>query len=119
MELLRRCVVASAFLAFLAVAAVMDTPAFALTQQQIDWCVNTGKAFLPDLAIDSCTEAIQSGQWSGKDLAWAFIYRGIAWSDKGEYDRANADYTEAIRLDPCRLRGPERFDQVRERLAVW
>ena len=26
--------------------------------------------------------------------------RGLAWNEKTEYDKALADYTEAIRLDP-------------------
>jgi tetratricopeptide (TPR) repeat protein len=30
----------------------------------------------------------------------AFRNRGIAWSEKGDIDRALADFSEAIRLDP-------------------
>ena len=30
----------------------------------------------------------------------AYINRGHAYINKGDYDRAIADYTEAIRLDP-------------------
>ena len=30
----------------------------------------------------------------------AYMNRGLAWSNKQEYDKAIADYTEAIRLDP-------------------
>jgi tetratricopeptide (TPR) repeat protein len=30
----------------------------------------------------------------------AYFGRGVAWGGKSDYDRAIADYTEAIRLDP-------------------
>ena len=33
-------------------------------------------------------------------IATAYINRGIAWNDKEEYDKAIADFNEAIRLDP-------------------
>jgi tetratricopeptide (TPR) repeat protein len=32
--------------------------------------------------------------------AWAFNSRGYTYQLKGDYDRAMADYNEAIRLDP-------------------
>ena len=32
--------------------------------------------------------------------ALAYNNRGVAWSVKKDYDRAIADFTEAIRLDP-------------------
>ena len=34
------------------------------------------------------------------DLARAYYYHGVAWHAKREYDRAIADYDQAIRLDP-------------------
>jgi hypothetical protein len=32
-----------------------------------------------DRQIESCTAAIQSGKWSGKNLAWAYNNRGFAY----------------------------------------
>jgi tetratricopeptide (TPR) repeat protein len=32
--------------------------------------------------------------------AEAYYNRGIAWADKGDYDRGIADYTRAIELNP-------------------
>ncbi len=32
--------------------------------------------------------------------AWAFGMRGLIWDDQKEYDKAIADYSESIRLDP-------------------
>ena len=30
----------------------------------------------------------------------AYVARGLIWADKGEYDKANSDYSKAIRIDP-------------------
>ncbi|MBC9883152.1 tetratricopeptide repeat protein [Bradyrhizobium sp. INPA01-394B] len=47
--------------------------------------------------IAACSNLIaQSG---GRD-AWAFDNRGAEYGDRGDLDRAIADFTEAIRLDP-------------------
>ena len=54
----------------------------------------------PDTAISGCTAEIQSGQLSDDDLVVAFEYRGKAYLPKQDYDRAIADFTQAIRLKP-------------------
>src|SRR5262247_2023572 len=82
-------------------AGVMASPAVAQTQQQIEWCENTSRAFSPDRQIDGCTAAIRSGdQRSQKELASYFNSRGLAYRTKGDFDRAIADFDEAIRLEP-------------------
>ncbi len=43
---------------------------------------------------------IQSGSYTGKDLARAFYYRGNAYREQRQDDCAIADYTEAVRLAP-------------------
>ena len=53
-----------------------------------------------DAKIDACTKAIKSGRWRGRDIAWAYVNRGWAYEDRKDHDRAIADETEAIRLDP-------------------
>ena len=50
--------------------------------------------------IAACTNAIQSGHWRGRALAWAYVNRGWAYDVKEDYDHAIADEDEAIRLDP-------------------
>jgi len=51
-------------------------------------------------AIAACTRAINSGPWRDAGLAWAYVNRAKAYGDKGDYDPAIADATEAIGLDP-------------------
>ena len=74
-------------------------PAAAQQSQDVTACVNKEKAS-PDIQIGGCTAAIQSGQWKSEDLAWAFKNRGIAYDNKGQYDRAIQDYDQAIKLNP-------------------
>jgi lipoprotein NlpI len=53
-----------------------------------------------DEKIAACTHAINSGRWSGSNLAWAYSSRGRRYFDEGDNDRAIADYSEMIRLKP-------------------
>ena len=73
--------------------------AVAQTPQQENWCEGKDSP-TPDLRIGGCTAVIQSGNFAGKYLAWSFTGRGNAYSTKGQYDRAIADYDQAIRLNP-------------------
>jgi lipoprotein NlpI len=79
-------------------ATLIAAPAAA--QTAVQWRC-TGDADLAwDVQIAGCTEAIQSGKYSGKDLNWAYDNRGVAYGKKGDFDHAIADYTQAIALDP-------------------
>src|SRR5499426_2124525 len=53
-----------------------------------------------EMAINYCTQAIESGQLSGKGLAFAFYKRANGYYERGQYDRAIEDYNQAIRLNP-------------------
>jgi lipoprotein NlpI len=53
-----------------------------------------------DITIGGCTALIQSGQETTENLPFVFFNRGHAYDDKGQYDRAIADYDQAIRLKP-------------------
>lgn len=54
----------------------------------------------PDLAIQHCTRAIESGKLSGDALAQLHYSRAIEWTAKHDHDRAIADYDAAIRINP-------------------
>ena len=87
-------------IAFVVMAILPLRPVFAQTQQQLNWCLHKDDAFSPALRIDGCTATIRSGRQSGKDLSRVFYNRGIAYAKKSQYDRAIADFNQAIRLDP-------------------
>src|SRR5262245_48971337 len=53
-----------------------------------------------DVAIEACNRAINSRRFSGRDLAIIYNNRGVEWEKKRDYDRALADYNQAIKLDP-------------------
>lgn len=55
----------------------------------------------PDTEIKNCSAFIDSGKGDAAARAAAYKARGNAWSAKGDSDRAIADYTQAIRLDPA------------------
>src|SRR5258707_2007832 len=79
-------------------AAVAGQAAVAQTAQQLDWC-NAKNNPSADLRIGGCTAIIQSGKYTGVNLAKAFVLRGKAYSAKDEVDKALADFSQAIKLD--------------------
>ena len=50
--------------------------------------------------IVACTQSINSGKWKGRNQAINYLNRGWAYSGKGDYDRAIADYNQAMGLHP-------------------
>ena len=52
------------------------------------------------LAIEYLGRAIQSGELDSAQLAEAYYDRGVAYSEQGEYERALADYQQALNLKP-------------------
>jgi len=71
-----------------------------LSPKSPEWQTCTGK---PDAAwdkqIESCTLLIGTPTETTQNRAVAYIRRGIAHNNKGEFDRAIADYTDAIQTD--------------------
>jgi lipoprotein NlpI len=57
-----------------------------------------------DEAIAACDYAITSGIYRGVDLGMVYNNRGVEHAQKGDLDRAIADYGEAIRLDPTNVK---------------
>jgi tetratricopeptide (TPR) repeat protein len=52
-----------------------------------------------DSAIAACTRAI-GAKLPKRSAAIAYTSRGVEWRRKGQVDRAIADHTQAIKLDP-------------------
>lgn len=59
-------------------------------------CNNVGNRFKPDEVINACSVLIASGKVMGNELAAAYNNRGLGYDLKGDFDRAIADYTEAM-----------------------
>src|SRR3974390_2642970 len=87
-------VAATLALAWLVPAAA--TGGFA-PQPQFDSCVDKDNPLHPRMS--SCTVSIASGRLSERDLAIAFFNRGSILNKKNDFDRAIADFDQAIRLD--------------------
>ncbi len=82
----------------LVVALVLAVSATGCGQDQYSDC-NQEKD--PDLRIRGCTQVIERGtRESLENRSFAYNNRGGAYADKGEFDRAIADYTKAIGLYP-------------------
>jgi tetratricopeptide (TPR) repeat protein len=60
-------------------------------------CLNSDKSVQPDASIAGCNAVIQE---TTKNLAAAFFYRGTANMAKRDFDRAIADYSQAVAIDP-------------------
>lgn len=71
-------------------------PAFSASQKDHDDC-NSENA---ERNIAGCTRIINDSTESEKVRGIAHVGRGIAWQGKGERDKALADFTDAIRLNP-------------------
>jgi len=75
---------------------VMADSAIAARQHELDDCAGSD----PDRSIAVYTRIPQGRGEPAKNDAIACNNRGLAYRDKGELDRAIADFNEAIRLDP-------------------
>src|ERR1700681_1538675 len=56
---------------------------------------------LDDRAITDCTSLIQSGAEAPHELAIDYFFRAMAYTNKYDHERAIADYSDAIRLNPA------------------
>jgi tetratricopeptide (TPR) repeat protein len=82
------------------VLPALVSPAAAQVQAQVAFCGNLGHKFRLDMQIGGCTNLIDSGKMTDKPRAWAYANRGMAFMYKGDIDRALADLTKAVEIDP-------------------
>jgi len=85
-----------------AAAIALETmTGFANAQLAVQWQTCTGNPEVDwDQQIKSCTALIQSGAESNENVGIAFFNRALAYENKEDFERAIADFSEAIRLDP-------------------
>ena len=88
----------TARLTFMLVMLCAGGPAQTQSSADLQQCEQA--RLLPEHAIGGCTRIIDSGRFSGSNLAIAFHNRGIARTQMGEYDAAIADLDTAIGLNP-------------------
>lgn len=85
----------------LAILLASTMTASASAQLSPNWKGCTGN---PDVdwkqQILRCTELIDSGQETQKNLSIAYYNRGLAYENINDYTRAIADYSHAAALDP-------------------
>jgi len=79
-------------------AALFAVAAPAAAASRADWDACKGDD--PDRSIAACTRIIQGCGETAKDSAIAHHERALSYKSKGDFDRAIADLSEAIRLDP-------------------
>ena len=84
---------------FALLIGVMGTPAAAQTFEEDQKVCNSNDS-TPEEGIAACTRQIESGRWSGHDLAISYYNRGIFWYDKDDNDKAIEDYSKALELSP-------------------
>src|SRR6516164_9622897 len=80
------------------IAALFALTAPAAAASRADWDACKGDD--PDRSIAACTRIIQGRGETAKDSAIAHHERALSYRSKGDSDRAIADLSEAIRLDP-------------------
>src|SRR3954468_14541336 len=74
-----------------------SNPASAVNRRDWTDCNQTAE---PDRSIVACTKILDDQAETSKNHAGAYLGRGRAYSAKREFDRAIADYNEAISLEP-------------------
>jgi tetratricopeptide (TPR) repeat protein len=81
---------------FLFALLVWSMASFAAGRRDFDDCQTSD----PASRIEACTRIVDDRGESRRNRMVAYFNRARAWRDKGELDRAIADFTEAIKLDP-------------------
>ena len=81
------------FCCALLLSAAAITPALAVNID-LNGCVSSDSK--PSQRIDLCTQVIESGEYAGSKLAWAYVNRGSAYGESGQLDKAIVDFNEAL-----------------------
>lgn len=68
-----------------------------------DKCYELGQSGQHRQAIQACTDEINSGLNTGRNLAVLYVNRGADYGAIGQYDNAIADFSKALELDPSNI----------------
>jgi tetratricopeptide (TPR) repeat protein len=98
-----------AALMVMCVVTLAAAPAFALNHTVYEDC----SADDPDRNIVGCSSIIDDRGESATNRAHAYVRRALAYDSKGDFDRAIADFTDAISL------GPDNFRAYAARGGAW
>src|SRR5262245_15878785 len=98
MELPMPLLAAKRVCSILAGVLLAGTSALAQTPQERGWCEGEDGVTV-DQRIDGCSAVIKAARDKGDKLAEAFTNRGVGYRLKGDYERALADYNQAIKLN--------------------
>jgi len=77
----------------------LASPAEALEQKMVDWCIGKRNAS-PEQIARGCTAIINSKRTKGEPLASAYLNRGLAYSRMGDNERALSEYAIAAKIAP-------------------
>src|SRR5215469_13481613 len=76
--------------------ALLPLPAAAQLEDSLRDCAHGGG----EIQIKACSWLIAHGQQKDSDLAVSFVNRGVAYQQKGDFNKAAFDYTQAMTLMP-------------------
>jgi tetratricopeptide (TPR) repeat protein len=82
------------------VISLVAPSAVAQTEDQVTSCINDQQHLPLDTQIAACTAIIDSKEVTKQVKAAAFLSRGHAYYEQKDYDRAIADFDQAVQLDP-------------------
>lgn len=103
------------FFGVVAGALWVAVPAMATDATHAEKCEDwRGQRFSLEERIDGCAATIKSGHYQGKELARIYVNSGMAWHDRGDNDRAIADYDQAIKLDPINAKAYDNRGNARK-----
>src|ERR1700756_1744124 len=83
--------------AILITSLLFASSPYAQIQQDIDRCAGK-EGSTTELQIQGCTALIESKAYAGKELAFAFNNRGLAYYHKQDFESALASLNQAIAL---------------------
>ena len=87
--------------AVLACGAIVAAPAAAQPSFEVEqMCWDEGEEFSPEQGIAACTALLDGDELSDEDRPYILAMRGWSYHEQGDLDRALADYSEKIRLQP-------------------